>query len=114
MRWRMWGSRKPVYRVLLNGQGMLGAGMFPGFAASQRFGFYTTRWVEANSQEEAIREAIALVFQELRKQNLTPPECEDGLVAKECVEIPRKTWDGRHGGGFSWYPEDQSLQGDLT
>lgn len=72
----------------------------------QALGFFTTRFVEAASAEEAARRTTGIVQEELRKlnQSARPPK----ILVESVVEDEAGYAKYAPGGGFTWYREDAS------
>lgn len=75
-----------------------------------RLGFYTTRWVQAGSMEEAGPAACRLVVQEFERTGTkNPPDEPIHVGVERLVEV---SWFEavRHGPGrgFTFYPDDAS------
>jgi hypothetical protein len=93
----------PWYRCYVQGENFLRATAETG--RIERFGFYTTRWVEAGSPEEAETKALALMRSE---DTFAPPlghaPPKDAKVYFEkIIEVdgPRKQ------GGATWFPMEE-------
>ena len=67
-------------------------------------GFYTTRFVEAATREEAAAAAVGLVLDEVKELNRsgTPP----AVTAEEVREDPEGYARHAPGSGFTWYLQD--------
>lgn len=94
------------YRCLARGENFLKVNLETG--ALERYGFYTTRFVVANSPKEAEMKALALMR---RDKSFQPPAgCEKPKAAKVYFEeiqpvrrlLPRLF----HGKGATWYSMD--------
>ena len=98
----------PRYRVMLKG-----APVFLLDVDSQRverLGFYTTRWVQAASPDEAGSVARQLVLEELERTGTkNPPELPIGLAVENLAEVSwfeaARKGPGR---GFTFHPDDVS------
>jgi len=73
----------------------------------ERFGFYTTRWVEAKNSQEAEVKVVEMLRQE---PQLARPEWYDGREPRPAVSIERieevPADDARDPLGFAFYPMD--------
>lgn len=95
---------KPLnkYKVTLEGSGFI----VNIEGNKQKCGFFTTRFVEANTGDLAIRQAIELVVSEIDRtmpgarleSSLITPEDATELISFGPYPIP--------GEGFSWFMED--------
>jgi hypothetical protein len=77
----------------------------------QRLGFFTTRWVRADSTEGACDAAQKLVIDELAVTgNRNPADQPLNLAVSEVVQLSwaagLRHW--RSGGGFTLYPDDSN------
>ena len=94
----------PMFRLLIEGQN------FPGFLfdkADVLYGFYTTRWVEADEVREAELAALRSVKWEF-KDLLPEPEPgnpEPSLHLVETQEVNDIPVDSRSSGA-TWFPMD--------
>lgn len=91
----------PFYRCLIRGED------FPGSLAGEPHpvGFYTTRFVEAPSAEDAELAALAILRGEPEFARIRPEERMPGaqVYFEEIEELDAS--DGRGpGGGFTFYP----------
>lgn len=70
----------------------------------QAVGFYTTRFVEAASEAEAVNKATKIVQEELRRLNRSvhAPTVSVESVAEDEVSYAKYA----PGRGFTWYRED--------
>jgi hypothetical protein len=96
----------PWYSCLARGENFLLRN--PETGALERYGFYTTRFVVANSPKEAEMKALALMR---RDKSFEPPAgCEKPKDAKvffeEIQPIRRLLPRLFHGRGATWYPMD--------
>jgi hypothetical protein len=75
-----------------------------------RLGFYTTRWIQAESAEEAGRLASRMVLDELMKTGTkNPPEHPIHVAVDEVVEASWFEMLRRAPGrGFTFYPDDSN------
>jgi hypothetical protein len=101
-------GRMPRFRVRLQG-----APVFLLNADSQRtdrLGFYTTRWVQAASADEAGRMASRLVLDEFSTRGTTNPPDQplqvavEGVVEVSWFEAARRG----PGSGYTFYPDGAS------
>lgn len=103
------GVTLPWYRCLARGENFLKVNLETG--ATKRFGFYTTRFVVANSPKEAEMKALTLMR---RDKSFEPPAgCEkpnDAQVFFEEIQLIRRLLPHlSHGKGAVWYPmEDET------
>jgi hypothetical protein len=76
-----------------------------------RFGFFTTRWVQAATVQEATSIACKLVIEELAaKGRVNPPDQPLNVTSQEVVQL---SWieslrQRGTGGGFSFFPEEEN------
>ena len=94
------------YRVLLEGRPVLLTD-----AETQeilRLGFFTTRWVRADSREEACRKARELVVQDLKaKGTKNAPDEPTVITASQVVEVGWMEHLRRAPGrGFAFFPDE--------
>ena len=69
------------------------------------YGFYTTRFMFAAGDREAVTAAVSHAAADLRAQGFSPFAGEQfPMHASEVVEIDPEGYHGP-GGGFSFYPE---------
>jgi hypothetical protein len=89
------------YKVLVHGDNFL----FSLEGKALKFGFYTTRFVEALNEEDAEEKAIALLGDDSSLRSCVLNEQTDSplMFAEEIVEV--KSFDGFEtpGTGFSFY-----------
>lgn len=71
-------------------------------------GFYTARFIEALSPEEAVEKAVAIVQEEVK--DLHRPYHPWSVAADEVREDAEQFNKYAPGLGFSWYPENDSHQ----
>lgn len=100
----------PKYKVSLRGTGCwLHTGRsFRGLGRRQpprRVGFYTTRFIEADSPEEAGRRAVESVTQEVSAYHL--PDRPWSVTVEDVHEDEAGFEMHAPGAGFSWYPVDE-------
>jgi hypothetical protein len=99
----------PWYRCLARGENFPKANAETG--ALTRYGFYTTRYVIANSPKEAEMKALALMRRETIFQ--LPAGCEkpeDAKVFFEEVQQVRRLLPGlSRGKGATWYTMDDEV-----
>jgi hypothetical protein len=70
----------------------------------QTLGFYTTRFVESGSAEQAIEDAIRMVRDELSRIVINPTDVL-GSISVDAVWEDELAFDEHApGAGFSWYP----------
>lgn len=97
-------SNSKKYKVLVRGDNFL----FNVGGTDQKLGFYTTRFVEAENEEQAEEKVIALLRDDptLRGSVLNEQSDSPLMFAEEVVEL--KSFDGLKvpGGGFTFYPKD--------
>jgi hypothetical protein len=98
----------PRFRVMLKGTPVFLVGGDSGTAKPH--GFYTTRWVEAASAEEARAAAIQLVHEELAESGReNPPDRPIQVTAEEITEVSWFEMVRRGPGrGFTFYPDAPS------
>jgi hypothetical protein len=93
------------YRVFVRGQNFL----FDLDGKVKRFGFYTTRFVEANDELEARQSAITMLRQDPKLLGTMLNEEFDApmLFTEEIAELD--SFDGvtLPGPGFAFYPDDE-------
>jgi hypothetical protein len=99
----------PKFSVLLHGTGCrieMGEGSRQNKPTIQALGFFTTRFVEAASAEEAARRAAEKVQEELSdlNQSVVPPKVSVETVVEDEAGYSKYA----PGGGFTWYREDAS------
>ena len=95
----------PKFKVSLHGTGCwMTPGLRPGVIQQPRpMGFYTTRFVEAASPEEAASRAVEMVAAEVAPHGRPGRPCR---VTAERVGEDEAGFDlHAPGAGFSWYPE---------
>lgn len=68
-------------------------------------GFYTTRFVEAVSQEEAGEKAILIVRKEL-ESFCSEPVDQSWNISVDMISDILHASEQEPGSGFVWYPED--------
>jgi hypothetical protein len=70
----------------------------------QTMGFYTTRFVDCSSAEEAVSKTTEMVREELRNSSIDPPE-----ISVESVLEDEAGYDQfAPGGGFTWYKQERA------
>jgi hypothetical protein len=81
---------------------------FDRFPADHPYGFYTTRYVEADDADAAVARAFALVHEEVRAQQLRPSDSvAPFLRVDEIFEVEAFADDiTPPGAGFGFYPYD--------
>jgi hypothetical protein len=89
------------YSVLIEGENL-----FMDLQGVQRFGFFTTRYVEAADVESASKRAIALVGKELLAQGCLLNEHGDNpaYTVGEILQIDSFNGVNVPGKGFTFYP----------
>ncbi len=89
------------FRVFLRGENFL----LKEEGSVKRFGFYTTRFVEALDEDQAEQTAVELVRKEDQLQEAVWNDQSDPpmIFVEEIDEI--STFES-HGGGFSFYEDD--------
>tara|TARA_B100000745_G_C19880529_1_gene293956 strand:+ start:210 stop:524 length:315 start_codon:yes stop_codon:yes gene_type:complete len=97
-------SMMKKYKILFLGQNYL----LDNMKKLQKYGFYTYRYIEANSADEAISIAMKSIKEKIKKSikndNSDPPK----LTVDE-MEIVDSFGDlEKSGTGFSFYPEDKA------
>jgi hypothetical protein len=93
------------YRVILNGQNF---SMDNGNGA-EKIGFYTTRWVKAESPEKAELAAVELVKNDSSLKHSVQNEKSDPptIFLEELSEVGWFEFFRRNpGGGYTFYPEN--------
>lgn len=72
----------------------------------KRYGFYTTRFVEASRREDAEHDALDRIKNdaELRAAVLNPDNIAPELFIEELVEVEADNVPENKGAGFSFYP----------
>ncbi|WP_166213031.1 hypothetical protein [Cognatiluteimonas telluris] len=91
----------PVFRCLIRGEN------FPGSLACQAepVGFYTTRWVEAESPAEAEGLAVGLLREDPTLNSVAPEQrTEDAQVYFESIEEVLPEPGRGSGTGFTFFP----------
>jgi hypothetical protein len=73
----------PYYRVFLEGENF----WLEIESAPQRFGFYTTRFVEASSEDESGKAAVGLVRSMERLKPLNHPDDPPQILVREIEEV---------------------------
>ena len=98
----------PRFRVMLKGAPVFL--LHVDLQKIDRLGFYTTRWVQAASADEAGSAARQLVLRELERTGTkNPPEQPIGLTVEELAEVSWFEAVRRGPGrGFTFYPDDAS------
>lgn len=98
----MFPRLKKKYRVLVEGENLLIQIQW-----MQRFGCFTTRFVEAEAADEAAKRALALVWEELDSTGTLLNEADDPPVIKVAeIERIRSFKDTLvPGRGFTFFPE---------
>ena len=98
----------PKFRVMLKGAPVFLLDLDSN--KTQRLGFYTTRWVEAASPEDAAAIATRLVLEELAARGTKNPPDQPVHVAVE--ELAVVSWFEAirrgPGRGYTFYPDDAS------
>ena len=72
----------------------------------QKYGFFTTRYVEAIDEEEAKRKVIDLVKSEIGSYILNNPEDPPYIEFEENLEIESFMDSNVPGSGFTWFEMD--------
>ena len=75
---------------------------------NQLMGFYTTRWVEASTPEEAENAAIELIKNDQDLKSVVKNEKDNPpmLYAEEILEIENFNKVTPPGTGYTFYPEE--------
>lgn len=89
------------YRIMLEGRHLL----LKDDVQSSKFGFFTTRYVEADSESLAVEMAFALVRYELRNIMLNSKDDPIVLTVDSIDELSSFGNNIVPGEGFSLYPE---------
>jgi hypothetical protein len=94
-----------LYRCFIRGEN------FPGELVGKRgsYGFYTARWIEATSAEEAERACLELLKGDPTFQVTSPKLLEKAVDAKvyfEKIEPVRPTKRKRVNSGATWFKMD--------
>jgi hypothetical protein len=102
----------PKYSVLLHGKGGVmniseRRWLLFNKITERRTGFYTTRFVEAISLDEAAKKAILMVRDEIQK--LYYPKLPWTIVAEEIIEVDAELDENLSGAGFTFYPEEDII-----
>ena len=71
----------PLYRVVVHGSG------FWNEAEKKQIGFFATRWIKAESPEEAGKVTMAAVGAESKVKSLIPPSGAKAKIELEDIEI---------------------------
>ena len=90
-------SEGTQYRVFIRGENYL--------TASGRLGFHTSRFVVANSREQAMERAVQMIRDDFDLQLLNDPDDSPEIVIEEVGE----GWEGYEGfqPGFAFFGEDE-------
>lgn len=72
--------------------------------APRPMGFYTVRFVETRSVEEAIAQVVELIQAEVK--SLYRDGYPRSIEVEEVIENPKRFDEFAPGGGFTWYPEE--------
>lgn len=72
----------------------------------QCMGLYVTRFVEATSEVEARERAIGMVWAELQRKTVRPPNAGTILVVEECEPLPPDQEPPEVQPGIAWFPEE--------
>jgi len=91
----------PYFRVLLDGENI----WLHMEGRQQRMGFFTTRFVEAASMDEARKVAVSHFHSEKKLKSLNPPDDPPRVIVRE-VERVKKTEVPRIVHGFAFFPEE--------
>ncbi|MBZ0165422.1 MAG: hypothetical protein K8I00_01355 [Candidatus Omnitrophica bacterium] len=94
------------YAVILNGEYFWAR---QDSSKKKRYGFYTTRYIEAPTREQASKDAMEHVVEELESMFIKDPT-NPGKI--EVVEVSKlDTFDGIEvpGAGFTLYPEKKDV-----
>jgi len=93
------------YRVRLNGRNFL----LNHQSEPQKYGFYTTRDVKAESFEEAELKAVELVEEEDALKNSTINERDDSpMIYLEEIRILKSGKERLKNSGYTFYTEDET------
>ena len=96
------------YRVMLNGKNF----KINSDGKLEKFGFYTTRWVQADNPQEAELKAVSLVREDKSLKASICNESSDPPVIylDELTEID--SFDGINvpGAGYSLYPDEDNKE----
>ncbi len=93
------------YQIYINGENFL----MMNEGSKILMGFYTTRWVEASSSEEAEMKAIKLIKndQSLRRATLNEKEDPLMLYVEEISELENFEGVNPPGAGYTFYPDEK-------
>jgi hypothetical protein len=93
----------PFYRVMLRGHNFPGG---PIGEPKQRFGLFTTRWVQALNPKRAERKAVQMVWNDPALAIPSPRNPEErAWLTLEKVELVRRLPRLR-GGGATWFEDE--------
>jgi len=90
----VWGVK---YRLFIRGENYK--------TASGQLGFYTSRFVVANSREEAMERAVQMIRDDIDLDLLNDPDDSPQIVIEKMAE----GWEGYEGiqPGFAFFGEDE-------
>jgi len=100
IQWSRMENRK--YKILIEGRHFLVRIEDP----PHKFGFFTTRFVEAPNTAEAERIALHLIGEELKDMVLNSPQNPPMISVVESEEVSSFRDYSVPGAGFTWFPED--------
>lgn len=88
------------YRILINGKDFTLKG------ENKKYGFYTTRYIEGHSEDEATKKALNLIREELKDKVVkNPAENQPEMFVEEIVELESFEDALVPGTGFTWHPQ---------
>ncbi len=97
----------PRFAVHLNGTGCwLELEEDGKLQAPRPMGFFTVRFVESSSEDEAVAKVMEMVQAEV--MDLYRDGYPRTIEVEEVIENPRRFDEFAPGGGFTWYPEETS------
>ena len=98
-------SKLPMFRVFLQGENFL----IKHQGSAQKFGFFVTRFVEAESEGEAKERTIKEVWAELLAKGGTLNSAKDSpRVEVDRIEEMEASERPAEDPGFVWYPAEGS------
>lgn len=73
----------------------------------EKVGFFTTRWIDSSSLEDAKRQAIELIKSELQDLVLNKHSDPPKIIVESVSVVDPSERNLSQGRGFTWYGEDE-------
>lgn len=75
----------------------------------EKLGFFTTRFIEAENEQEAEKKALDLIRNELSGAVLNDRSNPPVMFTEEVIELDSFGDNLTPGSGFTWYSDDETI-----